>query len=253
MEFIIHGLKENLDKSFMDYKERLTQQMQKAQEDAANAEHEFYRLQEQLRELSGSRDLSRKTILADINSIWARIENFNMEDADNEFYLKDLPKQIESLRVNTKLKIDRDEISRELSDMVAEAQKQMNSVQKLVETGNVSAQDLADAREKLSKARIELAQRLEELQKSTGGDRIEFLNQALAGRLSDKGRFDEHIAFLVAKRAKAEELLKKTDDYEVLSIKADIAKQSLRQALERLESLKQAANILPPTITIMGN
>ena len=176
-----------------------------------------------------------------------------MDEADNEIYLKDLPKQIESLRQNTELKIANDDISREFSDMVAEAQKQMDSVQKLVETGNASAQDLANAREKLFKARIELAQRREELRASLGGNRIERLNEELTDRLSRSNRFDQLRAFLLNQRIKAEELLKKTDGYEVLSIKADIAKQSLRQALERLESLKQSANLMPPTITVMGN
>jgi hypothetical protein len=253
MQSLIDGLKKNLDKSFMEYGDRLNQQIKIAGEDANKAEKDFYGMQERLRILSGSRDLSRKTILADINSIQTRIEALEMDEADNEIYLKDLPKQIESLRQNTELKIANDDISREFSDMVAEAQKQMDSVQKLVETGNASAQDLANAREKLFKARIELAQRREELRASLGGNRIERLNEELTDRLSRSNRFDQLRAFLLNQRIKAEELLKKTDGYEVLSIKADIAKQSLRQALERLESLKQSANLMPPTITVMGN
>jgi hypothetical protein len=70
-------------------------------------------------------------------------------------------------------------------------------------------------------------------------------------------RDDEHRAGVKHQHLRqledAQKSLEKSDEYEVLSIKSDIAKSSLKKALENLADLKRNADIVPPTITIMGD
>jgi hypothetical protein len=253
MHVLIDGLKKNLDKSFTDYRDRLNQQIKIAEENADQAERDFYIMQERLRKLSDSRDLSRQTIFADINSLRKQIDEQKMDILRFEAYLGDLPKQIQNIQQQVEEKIRSDAVLRELSQMVENQQRQVNEIRKVTEKENIPVKNLAEAEEKLARDRIELANRKEMVQRTAGGDRIEQLNQEIADLSSRRNRDLDLSNVLQRRLDEAKQLLEKADEYEVLSIKADIAKQSLRRALEMLDFLKRGAAPVPPTITVMGD
>ena len=253
MEFLIEGLKQSLNKSYEDSKNRLNQQVKIAEENAKNAEKEFYTLQEQMRKLSGLRDFSRRTILADINNLQTQIDRYTIEVFNSESYLEDLPKQIENTRKRIEEKLKTDAILIELENVVRILQKQFDSVKKLADYGQGPSQDLILAEEKLARAQLEVTRRKEELQRPSGRDSIDSLNDRIAQFSVMRAQSNKRLNSAQQQLDEARKLLGKADDYEVLSIKADIARSSLRKALENLADLKRNADIVPPTITVMGD
>jgi len=252
MQVIIEGLRQNLNRAFEDYKERLNQQIQNAEENAAKAERNFYSLQQEIRKVSGSQDLSRAVIIADINSLNKQIEKLDMDIAESKAYLEDIPKRIERIRVKVEEKLKTDTAINEMEKIIKNHQPEIDRVKRQIEAGQASSRDLSVAEENLARAQIDLARRKEEVQQNSGGPYIDKLNDEIADWSFKMDRNRNRFDSLLQRRALARELLEKTDVYEVLSIKADIAKRALADSLQSLNRLKQGADLVPPTITVMG-
>ena len=144
-------------------------------------------------------------------------------------------------------------MTRELNELLKLQQQSFQNVEKLYQNGSASAADLADAQEKLARSRIELAQRREQLSKSAGGNRIESLNSALANYSMEDTLNRMKLKSLDEQLAEAEDLLGKADDYEMLSLKVDIAKQNLQETiLWRDRMSRQIRMIQPPMVSMIG-
>jgi PIN domain nuclease of toxin-antitoxin system len=151
------------------------------------------------------------------------------------------------------VELEKDTITDELKRLLELQQVNVNNVEKLSDSGRASTTDLADVQEKLTRARIELAQRQEQLSKSKGGNQIEALNSTLTNLSMQVAQYKAQIAGYERQLAQAEALLGKADDYELLSLKADIAKQSLQEVLVWRDRLSRQIRVLqPPTVSVIG-
>jgi predicted nucleic acid-binding Zn-ribbon protein len=252
MQVIIDGLRQNLNRAFEDYRNRLYQQIKNAEESAASTEKDFYSLQKQMRELSGSRDFSRKAILADINSLQKQTDRLTIDISESEAYLENSTKQISECRARAEEKVKTNALISEMENMIKAQQQEVDSLRNK-RGGEGGEQDPAlSAREKLSHLKIELGNRKEEVFRNSGGNRIDNLNEEIANASPRINGDKKKLEFLQQRLVEAQKLLEKADEYEVLSIKADITKMSLKDCLQKLEGLKQGANLIPPTITVMG-
>jgi hypothetical protein len=256
MQALIEGLLQNLNKSFHDYKSRLDRQIEIVQANADKTEKEFYELQERLRKLSGSTDFSRKTIFADINNLQSKIDSLTMDVSNFQEVRNTLASQIERTRQRVAEKLNSDAVLIEMDNMIKKQQQKVDSIKKEIEKANtdprMASPNLESAETELAKAKIELARRKEEIQQSSGGSRIDSLIENIE---SYSSRMDITMKLLEDSRSRlsnAKQLLEKADVYEVLLLKADIAKSSLRNALESLDRLKRSADLIPPTVTVMG-
>jgi hypothetical protein len=253
MNALIDNLRSALLDAFNVYRNKLRGQLDLAQEEAARAEHELIRLQKNLREISGGRDLSQNLILRDISRLRLEIENAKMNHASNQLTIDATTKRIAEIQANLKEQIGKDRVTEELQQLFELQFKRLQNTQKLVETGRVSSAELADAEEKLARARIELAKRREELSKSAGGNLIESLNRELADRSIRTAQYEGELSRLERQITEAQELLAKADTYELLSLKVDIAKQNLEETLvwgDRMERRNRL--IQTPNVTIIG-
>lgn len=253
MKVIVDGLKKELNKSYEDYVKRIGYEVKKAEENAKDAEKEFYALQEQMRKISGKSDLSRRKLLADINNLQGRIDDLQIDIEQRTAEISNLSRQVDNIRMKIQDRLQNDAVLNSLESMVKDAQKQRDSVKQLADVGATSQQDLYVAEEKLTKAKLEVTRRQDELQRPTGRDSIDYVNEQIASS-SARINFDKKlIATYYNQSDTARKNLEKSDEYEVLSIKSDIAKASLRQALQALEDLKRNTDIVPPTITVLGD
>jgi len=253
MSALIDNLHSALLDAFEIYRNKLRGQLDLAQEEAARAERELVRLQKNLREISGGRDLNRSTILRTISRLRHEIENAKMNHASDQITIEATTKRIAKIQANLKEQIGKDRVTEELQQLFELQFKRLQNTQKLVEQGRVSSAELADAEEKLARARIELAKQREELSKSAGGNLIESLNRELADRSIKTAQYEGDISRLERQITEAQDLLAKADTYELLSLKVDIAKQNLEETLvwgDRMERRNRL--IQPPTVTIIG-
>ena len=125
---------------------------------------------------------------------------------------------------------------------------------KLYKSGRASESDLTEAQEKVTRSRIELAQRRDQLSKSAGGNLIGSLNSTLANYSLNTTQNKIKLQRLTEQLSEAQDLLSKADDYELLSLKVDIAKQNLQETiLWRDRMNRQNRMIQPPTVSVIGD
>jgi outer membrane protein TolC len=132
-------------------------------------------------------------------------------------------------------------------------EKRLKDTQKLYESGSASAADLEDVKEKIIRARIELVKRQEEVSNPPGGIVLGSYNNELAKLSTNMALSQQQIRSLEEQLKELEELLGKADDYELLSLKADIARQNLEETLLWNARLgRNIRSIQPPDVTVIG-
>jgi len=121
-----------------------------------------------------------------------------------------------------------------------------------VQGGQAASSELEQVREKLARARIELAQRQEQLSKSARNI-IESLNRNLADYSLMKTQSAAKMTQYDRQIQEAAKLLAVADQYEILSLKADVIKQNLQEAIRWRDQMERRNRmVLPPSVTVIG-
>ena len=253
MDALVDSLRSTLVKVFEDYKLRFNNQLELAEQEATNAETDLREKQKTLREISRSRVLDRDRILADIYRLRQEVQTANMNQASNQVIIDATTKRIADIEAKIKQQLENDSITMELQNIVEMSNKFVVEAEKQVQAGKISSLQLDELKEKLARAKIEIARRREKLSSSVGGNLVESLNKELADRSIRATQDAAFIRSLEQQLAEAESLLAKADDYELLSLKADIAKQNLQESiLWRDRTSRQIRFLQSPMVSILG-
>jgi len=253
MMALISNLRNALSGAFENYRLKFKQQLDLARNDAARAENELIQMQARLREISGSRDLSRQVILRDISSLRQKIQSAIMKRASDEKLYEATTERIAEEQAKRKKLVEDDPITRELKSILDVHEKRLESIALLVESGSATPVELEDAREKIIRARIELAKRQEEVSKPPGSIVLSSLNDELANLSTQMALAQQEIRSCEQQLKETEDLLEKADGYELLSIKAEIARQDLEETLLwRARLGRNARSIQQPDVTVIG-
>jgi hypothetical protein len=149
--------------------------------------------------------------------------------------------------------LDKDSITIELQKIVELIGRLLIEAEKQFRAGTISSLQLDEIKEKLARARIEIAIRRESLSKSIGGNLIESLNKELADRSIQAAQDEASLRSLERQLVEAESLFVKADDYELLSLEADVAKQTLQESiLWRDRTSRQIRFLQSPMVSILG-
>ena len=248
MRALVAYLQENLIRVWGEQRMRLDSQEKTAQEEAVRSQQILEDYQQQLRALAGSRNLSRTEILSRCDSLRNKLEATQMDAATDELMLKSISEQIAQTQEKMAAQIKEDSVTTEL-ERILQIQKELYAEVR----EHQGRAEVADALEKVTRARIELAQRREQLSKTAGGDKINSLNNRVADlslRITQadaqRKRFDQQLT-------EAEELLTKADTYELLSLKADLERQNLQQALVWRDAISRQIRLLQePLVSVLG-
>jgi len=253
MDALITNLRNALTNAFDEHAGRLKGQLQLAEEEAGRAEDDWRRKQSELREISGSRVLDRNSILLEMSRLREEIRRIEMRYASDQVTVDTTAKRIAELQAKIQAEIEKDTITDELKRLLFLQEKNLENVEKLTDSGRASTTELADAQEKLTRARIELAQRQEQLNKSKGGNQIEALTNTLTNCSEQIAQYRAQLSGYQQQLGEAEALLGKADDYELLSLKADVAKQNLQEAIVWRDRISRQIRMLqPPTVSVIG-
>jgi hypothetical protein len=253
MDALLQNLRNALMGAFDEHMHKIKNQAKLADEEAARAEHELSMQQERLRVISGSRILNRDKILSDISDLRNDIQKIEMEQASDQVVVDQTTNQIAEIQAKMQKEIDKDTVTGQLKELLALQQQNFQNVEKLYQSGRASTNDLADAQERLARSRIDLAQRREQLSKSAGGNLINSLNSTLANYSLNTTQNKIKLEILIRQLAEAEELLSKADDYELLSLKAEIAKQNLQETILWCDRMSRQNRIIqPPAVSVIG-
>ncbi len=253
MDALVDSLRGTLVKVFEDYKLRFNNQLQLAEQEATNAENGLREKQETLRDISRSRVLDRDKILADIYRLRQDVQTAKMNQASIQVIIDATTRRIADIQARIKQQLENDSITIELQSIVKMSGKLVIEAEKQVKAGTISSLQLDEIKEKLARARIEIARRREQLSNSVGGNLIESLNKELADRSIQATQDEASIQSLEQQLVEAESLLAKADDYELLSLKAEIAKQNLQESiLWRDRTSRQIRFLQSPMVSILG-
>lgn len=250
---LIENLRSALRGAFDDYRTKVNQQLMLASKEAHRAEGELVQMQRSLSIISGSQDLSRHVILSDIRNLRQKRQSVIMQRASNEALIEATAKRIAKTEFRRKELADNDSITHELMRILNVFDRRLQETQKLYESGKASAVDIQDVREKIIRAKIEIAQRREQIINPTGSIEISSLNDELASLATNMAMAQQEKSSLEEQLEEAKDLLKITDRYELLSLKVDIARQNLEEALLWQARLgRNARSIQPPDVTVIG-
>jgi len=253
MMALIDNLRSALHGAFDEYRTKFNQQLELAGNEAARAESELVQMQAQLRSISGSRDLSRYAILSDISILRQKLQTAMMQRASDESLYEATTNRIAEEQARRKKLVEDDLIIGELKSMLVVHEKRLRDTQKLYEDGSISASDLEDVKEKILRARIELAKRQEEVSNPPGGIVLGSYNNELANLSTKMTLAQQEIPSFEEQLKEAEDLLEKADSYELLSLKAEIARQNLEETLLWHARLgRNIRSIQPPDVTVIG-
>jgi len=253
MDALVDGLRSTLVKVFEDYKLRFNNQLKLAEQEATSAENDLREKQKTLREISRSRVLDRDRILTDIYRLRQEVQTAKMNQASNQVIIDATTKRIADIQAKIKKQLENDSITTELQSIVEMSGKFVVEAEKQVQAGKISSLQLDELKEKLARAKIEIARRREQLSSSVGGNLIESLNRELADRSIQATQDEASIRSLEQQLTEAESLLAKADDYELLSLKSDIAKQNLQESiLWRDRTSRQIRFLQSPMVSILG-
>jgi len=253
MDALVGNLRSTLVKAFEDYRLRFEAQLQLTQAEAANAENDLRENQKILREISGSYVLDRTKILADISRLRQEVQTAKMSQASNQVIIDATTKRIAEIQAKIKERLENDPITKEYQGIVEMSDKLVEQAERAVQAGMMQATQLEDLKVQLARAKIELARRREELSKSAGGSLIESFNKELANRWIQATQDEANLSSQEKQLTEIESLLVKADDYELLSLKADIAKQNLQEAMLWRDRMSRQIRLLqPPMVSILG-
>jgi len=253
MVALVGSLRSTLIKAFEDYKLRFGDQLKLAEQEATSAERALREKQKTLREISRSRVLDRDKILADIYRLRQDVQSAKMNQASNQVIIDATTMRIAETQAKIMEQLENDSITIELQKIVELIGRLLIEAEKEFRAGTISSLQLDEIKEKLARARIEIARRRESLSKSIGGNLIESLNKELADRSITATQDEASIRSLERQLVEAESLLIKTDDYELLSLKADVAKQTLQESvLLRDRTSRQIRLLQSPMVSILG-
>ena len=254
MKAIFTNLDVTLRDAYEEHIRRLRNRFELAQEEAARTESELREMQERLQTIAGSRILDRDRILGEIMDKRRNLQNLKMDKESDQVIVDAITQRIAESQKKLKEQIATDEVTKELQHIVELQMKDVQRENELVKNGNdAHKKELEEAERKLARARIELAQRRDELSKSAGGNLIESLNRELADRLVKAAQYQVNIESLNRQLSEAEELLNNTDDYELLTLKTEIARQNLREAIIWRDKISRKIRLLqPPAVSALG-
>jgi len=253
MVALVGNLRSTLIKDFEDYKLRFSGQLKLAEQEAASAETELREKQKTLREISRSRVLDHDKILADIYRLRQNVQTAKMNQASNQVIIDTTTRRIAETQAKIMEQLENDSITIELQKIVQLIGRLLIEAERQAEMGKILPSQVNEIKEKLARARIEIAIRRESLSKSIGGNLIESLNKELADRSITAAQDEASIRSLERQLVEAELLFAKADDYELLSLKADVAKQTLQESiLWRDRTSRQIRLLQPPIVSILG-
>jgi len=253
MNAVINNLSSALTRAFDEHRNRLGGRLQLADEEVSRTERQLNEMQQRLREIAGSRILDKDSILSNIMDMRNNLQNIEMEQDSDKVIVDAITNRIAETQAKLKEQTAKDDVTKELQAMIDRQTENLIEAKKLVEHGQAGPPTLREAEEKLARARIELAQRREQMSRSAGGALIESLNRKLADLSIKTAQNQAKIVALSRQLAEAEEWLNKADDHEILSLKANITKQNLREAIVWRDRIsRQTRLIQPPSVTVLG-
>ena len=107
--------------------------------------------------------------------------------------------------------------------------------------------------EKIVRAKIELANRRENLRHRAGHVSIDSLREDMAGKSTMVILARARVEQLQRELQEKKNLLTMVDDFELMNIRTDIARQNLQESMQYVNDLRRRISMIqPPMVSVIG-
>ena len=181
------------------------------------------------------------------------IRSQEMDLAMTEARRRAIEEQIVEVTIRTSEKLEGDAVTQQLGEIVEMNATSLSLLQRQFEAGRLSESDMMKGKESLTKARIDLAMRREELAKSIGGNRLSQLNDELSRMTIDMAEKRAEMEFLHRQLAETEDEIARASMFDPQAARIRIARQALDIAEAQVIQLKRRlAELQPPMVAVIG-
>jgi hypothetical protein len=198
-------------------------------------------------------DISEKVLLDDRGGLFRERQNLEMELARLRGRMPAIETQIRRIKDEIDEKVQGDQVSEELKKILDLQVKHLEAVKKLAESGNAQGAEVADAEEKVARAKIELAKRREQIGVSAGTDQLAKLNNELATLAIDMAEKSAMLDVVKKQLAQTQQQLTAADISDPQVARIRMAAQALEIAERRVNELNaRLLDLQIPTVSILG-
>jgi len=198
-------------------------------------------------------EVPEEMLLSEKNNLLREKQNLEMELARLQGRTPAVEEQIMRIRAKIDEKVQDDQVSEELRKILALQVNYLEGVKKLVDSGSVGAAELADAEEKLARARIELARRREQIGASAGTDQLEKYSNELAALTIDQAEKKVMQEIVSDQLIRTEQRLTAPTILDPQVSRIRLAVRALEIADRRVNELNTLAlNMRPPMVSVLG-
>jgi hypothetical protein len=194
-----------------------------------------------------------RALTAQKNESASKLRELELTLAGQEARRKAIADQIARTEVEANARLSDDEVTKELESLVELSAENLSNLRKQADAGRVSLAELGQATESLTRARIELAKRREELGKQAGGGQLEQLNGEL-GRMAIEGAEKEAQKGILTERlAQMQQELARASTFDPEAAQRRMSREEIDILARRIGELRvRAANLQSPMVTVIG-
>ncbi len=182
-----------------------------------------------------------------------QIRNLEMQMAGMEARRQAIEEQIARTRDEADRKLAQDTVTKELQILVERIETRLSALRKQVDAGQLPQSELAPAMENLTRARIELARRQEELTRDAGGGRLDSLNSELSQMVIETAEQRARLEIFRTQLDETQRRLARASAFDPQAARLRTARQALDIAERQITELtSRRVQLARPSVTVMA-
>lgn len=194
-----------------------------------------------------------RALAAQRSELTRRIQSLRVELASAEARRAAIRSQIRDIQKEVDERLSRDAVTQELEKLIGIAADRVAVLQKMESTGRASPADVAQANESLTRARIEMAKRREELGKQSGGGQLDEFNKELSRMEIDLAEKVAQEKILTGQLNEVQKGLAQASAFDPEAAQLRMAQEALDITARRMAELQtRIANLPLPLVTVIG-
>lgn len=194
-----------------------------------------------------------RALAAQRNELANKLQDLELNLAGQEARRTAIAEQIARTQAQADVRLSEDEVTKELEHLVQFAMENFSNLRKQAEAGRASTADVDRANESLTRARIDLARRREELSKQVGGGQLDQLNSEMGRIAIDRAEKEAQRDVLARHLAQVQQQLAQASTFDPEAARMRVGREGLDILARRIAELQtRIANLQPPMVTVIG-
>jgi hypothetical protein len=194
-----------------------------------------------------------RALTAQRNDLASKLQDLELTLAGQEARRKAIAEQIARTEAEANARLSRDEVTKELESLVELSAETLSNLRKQADAGRVSTANLGQATESLTRARIELAKRREELSKQAGGGQLDQFASEMSRMVIDRAEKEAQRGILDKQLAQVQQQLSQASAFDLEAARLRMIRESLDILARRVAELQtRIANLEQPMVTAIG-